>query len=302
MNWKSTLPKENIFFETENGILYKGDSQKILKSFKNGLVDAVITDPPYMYLDHKLDRLFNEDIIFSSLNNILKEDNIITLFGRGTSFYEWNVKLSKMGFKFLEELIWDKKMNSTMFLKINRIHETISIHSKGNKRLNEVRIDKTEYYKDFDTHKLIDDLKKLVSRLRKINNFNELQEFLKGGYTKSHSKYYLTISKNTKDRDRAYKVLETLERGLKISSIIRIVREHYTMKHPTQKPLKLLEILVELTSNKNELILDPFLGGGTTAVACEKLNRRWIGIEIDDEYCEISKNRIKEATRQKSLF
>jgi len=45
-------------------------------------------------------------------------------------------------------------------------------------------------------------------------------------------------------------------------------------------------------SQENDLVLDSFLGSGTTAVACEQLNRRWIGIEINPEYCEITKQRI----------
>jgi len=70
--------------------------------------------------------------------------------------------------------------------------------------------------------------------------------------------------------------------------------------HPTVKPLKLLEYLVKLTSmpNENQIYLDPFLGSGTTAMACEKLNRKWIGIEINEEYIEIAKKRINAIIKQ----
>jgi len=71
-------------------------------------------------------------------------------------------------------------------------------------------------------------------------------------------------------------------------------------KHPTQKPFQL--ILRILLKNKSKVVLDPFLGSGTTAVACERLNRRWIGIEISEEYCEIAKQRIINETRQLKLF
>jgi len=63
-------------------------------------------------------------------------------------------------------------------------------------------------------------------------------------------------------------------------------------QHPTQKPINLIIEFIR-DSTDNGLILDPFLGSGTTAVACEKLNRRWIGIEISEKYCEIAKQRIK---------
>jgi site-specific DNA-methyltransferase (adenine-specific) len=72
--------------------------------------------------------------------------------------------------------------------------------------------------------------------------------------------------------------------------------------HPTTKPLGLMEDLVYFYSNEGEIVLDPFSGSGTTAVACEKLNRRWIGIEINEEYCEIAKKRIEETIRQRELF
>ena len=55
-----------------------------------------------------------------------------------------------------------------------------------------------------------------------------------------------------------------------------------------------MEKLVKLTSNENEIILDSFAGGGSTLLALEKLNRNWIGIEIDEEYIEVAKNRFAE--------
>lgn len=65
--------------------------------------------------------------------------------------------------------------------------------------------------------------------------------------------------------------------------------------HPTEKPTELIEFLVEKASNKNNYVLDPFMGSGTTGVACKKLNRNFIGIELDDKYFEIAKNRIEQA-------
>ena len=62
---------------------------------------------------------------------------------------------------------------------------------------------------------------------------------------------------------------------------------------PTQKPIPLIEKLIKMSSNENDLILDPFLGSGTTAVAAKKLKRNFIGIEINPEYCKIAKERIK---------
>jgi len=62
--------------------------------------------------------------------------------------------------------------------------------------------------------------------------------------------------------------------------------------HPTEKPVDLLEYLLEKFSNEGDVCLDAFMGGGSTGVACKNLNRKFIGIEIDKEYFDISVNRI----------
>jgi len=72
--------------------------------------------------------------------------------------------------------------------------------------------------------------------------------------------------------------------------------------HPTQKPIKLIIDLISKYSKDTDLILDPFLGSGTTVVACERLNRRWIGIEISEKYCAIAKQRIENERKQRKLF
>lgn len=63
--------------------------------------------------------------------------------------------------------------------------------------------------------------------------------------------------------------------------------------HPTVKPTGLILKCLSLGSEEGDLILDPFLGSGTTLVACKELNRNGIGIEISDKYCEIAKKRLK---------
>ena len=65
-------------------------------------------------------------------------------------------------------------------------------------------------------------------------------------------------------------------------------------KHPTQKPKVLLEHFIKLLSNEGDLIVDPFMGSGSTGVVCKKHNRNFIGVELDSEYYEIAKKRIEE--------
>jgi len=76
------------------------------------------------------------------------------------------------------------------------------------------------------------------------------------------------------------------------------VAEEKTRWHPTQKPVKLFEMILMDFSNEGDLILDPFLGSGTTAVAAKELGRRYIGIEISPEYYRVSNERL----RQEVLF
>ena len=66
----------------------------------------------------------------------------------------------------------------------------------------------------------------------------------------------------------------------------------YKKEHPTQKPIELMEWLLEIFK-ESDIILDPFCGSGTTCVAAKKLGRRWIGIELDEQYCEIARNRLQ---------
>lgn len=62
--------------------------------------------------------------------------------------------------------------------------------------------------------------------------------------------------------------------------------------HPTEKPIDMLQVLIGNSSEENDIVLDPFMGSGTTGVACKNLNRNFIGIELDDKYFDIAKKRI----------
>lgn len=73
-------------------------------------------------------------------------------------------------------------------------------------------------------------------------------------------------------------------------------------QHPTQKPLPLLSEIVNLFSDVSHTVLDPFMGSGTTGVACAKLGRKFIGIEIKPKYFDIACKRIEEAYRQPDFF
>ena len=73
-------------------------------------------------------------------------------------------------------------------------------------------------------------------------------------------------------------------------------------KHPSEKPVALMEYLIKTYTNENELVLDFTMGSGTTGVACKNLNRNFIGIELDDKYFYIAEKRIKDVELNKGLF
>jgi len=72
--------------------------------------------------------------------------------------------------------------------------------------------------------------------------------------------------------------------------------------HRTQKPLRLMKQLIEIHTNKGDIAMDIFAGSGSTLVACEEMNRKWIGIEISEEYCEIIKGRLQNNIAQLKLL
>ncbi len=69
--------------------------------------------------------------------------------------------------------------------------------------------------------------------------------------------------------------------------------------HPTQKPLKIIKRIINTSSREGDLVLDPFMGSGTTAIACKELGRKYIGFELEKEYCDIAEERLKEVNNKK---
>ena len=73
-------------------------------------------------------------------------------------------------------------------------------------------------------------------------------------------------------------------------------------KHPTEKPVELMKILIENSTNEGDTVIDPFMGVGATGVACKNLKRNFVGIEIDGQYYEIAKKRINEVEQETTIF
>lgn len=79
------------------------------------------------------------------------------------------------------------------------------------------------------------------------------------------------------------------------NAIFRYPVVHHSKRyHVTEKPLELIKDLVKIHTNENDIVLDPFMGSGTTAVACKELRRKYVGFELDKEYHEISLKRLTD--------
>ena len=100
-----------------------------------------------------------------------------------------------------------------------------------------------------------------------------------------------------------YAFRESVDLNGEVSHIPTILE--YPIKktyHGAEKPTGLISILLRGLTAEQSTILDPFFGSGSTAISCERLNRRWIGIEIEEKYCEISAKRIENERKQLKLF
>jgi site-specific DNA-methyltransferase (adenine-specific) len=280
--------------------LYNGDCLKVMdKLIEEGIkVDAIVTDPPYKYLkNQKLETDWDEKTFFLYAKQVLKKDGFIVMFGRGTSFYRWNTILDDMGFIFKEEIVWDKCHSTSPMLPISRVHETISIFSKGKGKINKIKLPYIKVRSEKDIDKAIADVNRIKGVLNSFEKLEEVKEYLETGKLqkglKRKSMFNITSSNIRNECSRFMATVRQINEGMLPKSIITERREHYNAVHPTQKPVKLLETLLGLISKESDLILDSFMGSGTTGIACKNLNRDFIGIELDKEYFEIAKKRIE---------
>lgn len=108
-------------------------------------------------------------------------------------------------------------------------------------------------------------------------------------------------SDKRKAGDRCCNVMQSMEFGLNEKSIIKCARDHYSAIHPTQKPVRLIERLLALVTQLGDVVLDPFSGSCSTAVACINTNRKFIGFEIDKEYYDAGIHRINETLKDLKL-
>lgn len=295
-----------------------GNSEVEIKKIESESVDIICIDPPYLYLkNQKLERAFDELMFFSECKRILCKNGFIVLFGRGESFYRWNTILSDLGFIFKEEIVWDKRHGTSPLMNLYRVHETISIFSKGKSSINKVKVPYLEM-KGHDIDAIISDVKRLCVVFNNPKSMIAVREFFETNARDvsndnvsvssnksiirtdrvecdNFTKFNVTTDKR-KSGDRCANAAQSIDCGMTEKSIIRQTRDHYTAIHPTQKPVRLLERLLMLCIPKqkqNVVVADFFAGSFSCAEACYNLGLDFVGIEIDKEYYEAGLRRIQ---------
>ena len=274
----------------ENINLYKGDCLEVMdKLIEQGIkVDAIITDPPYGTTACKWDSIIPFDAMWERLNKLIKPNGAIVLFG--SEPFSSLLRVSNLkNYKY--DWIWEKqKASNFMGVKYSplKYHEIISVFSNN----------KHYYYPQ--KYKVLELEEILTYDKKTLKSMLETKDYDRFGYVdkrktvnnpttnKEHIGNNITRVRNADDGFRNPK------------SILKINKDINSNVHPTQKPVALMEYLIKTYTNENELVLDFTFGSCSTGVACVNTNRKFIGIELDDNYFEIAEKRINNI--QPTLF
>lgn len=206
--------------------LFNEDNLEVMKRLPDESIDVICIDPPYLYLKkQKLERPFDEQKFFSECRRLLTKNGFIVIFGRGESFYRWNTILSDLNFKFKEEIIWNKSHCTSPLMNLSRVHETISIFSKGKAGINKVKVPYLEM-KGNDINSIIGDVKRMRSILKNTKSLDAVLNFLE------NNKHTYDIENNSKaglrgfsrEMDRCAILTNSVVNGLNEKSIIRTDR------------------------------------------------------------------------------
>jgi DNA modification methylase len=248
------------------------DALKVLHELPPNQFHLAILDPPYLVTEapdvheEHLDTLkteINWNALFRRVYRVLKDEAMLVIFGHLSTFAKlWNV-IESAGFEYVTDIVWVKS-SPINFLQAKKKplsqHETITVWRKGKTRYN---------WEDAMSH--------------------------------GHEPY---IRKRTNiDPFYDIKRIDAVSNGSRYMTDVLFAPSKPTMplsertEHPTQKPLVLVERLVRAFSFKGENVIDPFAGSGTTLVACAKTGRNCLGIEINEKYAEIIRQRIKSSVQ-----
>ena len=244
---------------TENYSLYNGDCLEVMdRLIEQGVqVDCILCDPPYGATACKWDSVVPLDEMWKRLKKLIKQNGAIILFG-SQPFTSVLISSNLKGYKY--NWVWEKSKASNFIQVKNqplKNYEDICIFtSKGEKARYFPQMTEGEPYKPRPGKK-------------KTEVYNEIPNHM---------------FRNGSDGKRYPKAIQYFKTSESEGKVV----------HPTQKPILLLEYLIKTYTLENELVLDFTMGSGSTGVACLNTNRKFIGIELDKNYFNISIERIFE--------
>ena len=242
--------------------LYHGDCLEEMKNIPDKSIDMILCDLPYGTTKCKWDTVIPFEPLWKEYKRIIKDNGAIVLFS-SQPFTTDLINSNRDMFRY--DIIWNK-MYGTDFALANKkpmkAHEIICIFYKKQPTYNKQMIKRE---KPIDTTNWKQD-----KRNSKNGNINS-KEIHKGKYEYKNptTVYELNMAKGECNNSKRV--------------------------HPTQKPVALLEYLIKTYTNEGEIILDNTMGSGSTGVACINTNRKFIGIELEEKYFNIAKNRIEKA-------
>ena len=264
---------EEGFFMLEINKIHCGDSCKHLKEIQDKFIDLTVTSPPYDNLRDYKGYSFEFETIAKELYRITKDGGVVvwivgdqTLNGSetGTSFRQ-ALYFMEIGFNLHDTMIYQK--SGLTFPETNRYYpcfEYMFILSKGKPK----------------TTNLIAD-KKNLNVGGTGGTFRQPNGELKKGYGHKIKEY--GVRPNVWIYD---------------TGLHKTTKDRFAFEHPASFPEKLAKDHIISWSNEEDLVLDPFVGSGTTCKIAKLQGRKFIGIDISEEYCKIAKKRI----RQESLL
>lgn len=287
---------------TENIEVYNEDCLQRMTVTADESIDIICVDPPYLYLKHKLDSPFDEEMFFSECKRVLSKNGFIIMFGRGASFYRWGSKLDSLGFTFKEEIVWDKSQCSSPLMAISRVHETVSIWTKGKGTINKCKIPYLEM-KGHDLDSVISDVKRMKSILNNTKSLNAVLEFLENntrGIQGVQIKNSVSISSQIQNEDRNVTSIRSVKDGLNEKSIIRTDTGYKSQKHKLVETNKVkdydrcVNITQSMTFGLNEKsIINEYQDKGVS-ISSDKV------VKVKD--CVVDMNKILNGMSEKSII
>lgn len=306
--------------EFELNKIYCMDCLEGLKKIPDNSVDLVVTDPPYNIgideWDNIKDYLVWMDKIITEISRVLKWGiGEFYLFGSKEYIAELKVICSKKEFDLVSWNIWNKgskQQNAVRSYADITEHCLFFVKSKSpflesfSNSIKESRLKKgyttlkcreligLPIYKNcgnagklwFETGRIPD--KDTYKRIKAILDLDDSWDWIIKDYTFNEKD--IRIKRDPKEK-RIFKNENQIMRNIWYSNN---KLETLIANHPTIKPLEIIEIIIKASSNPNDIVLDCFMGSGTTAVACKQLGRNFIGFEISPEYCEIANKRLSQ--------